>query len=51
MFPLNVGVLDLLASELLDGVEVSGVVEAFVIYDEVVVEDKVSGLNKFLEVV
>lgn len=51
MFSLNIGVLNLLASELLDGVEVSGMVKSFIIHDEVVVEDEVPGLNKFLEVI
>lgn len=36
---LNIGVLDLFASKLFDGVEVSGMIESFIADDEVVVEN------------
>lgn len=51
MFSLDIGVFDLLASELLDGVEVAGMVEAFIIHDEVVVQDQMPALDKSLEIV
>lgn len=40
---LNICLLNLFASELIDGVEISWVVESFIINDEIVVEDKVLG--------